>query len=120
MDDEEMILKMTRRMLGKKNHQCEFVTNGQEALEAFSKALNQGIPFDLVLLDLTIPGGMGGEKTLQKLQELDPGIIAILSSGYASNIPQNFNACLTKPYCEAELHQAINDALKKHQLPPNK
>jgi two-component system cell cycle sensor histidine kinase/response regulator CckA len=77
-----------------------------------------GMPFDIVILDVTVPGGMGGEKTIQKLVEIDPAVKAIVSSGYfddaaiANHLSQGFKAYLKKPYNIAQLRGILNSLLQ--------
>jgi len=97
MDDETMIRDVLHNMLSI-NHQVETTKNGQEALEVYGKALSSEEPFDVVILDLTIPGGMGGVETLRNLQAMDPKIVAIVSSGYSDTMPKGFAGILSKPY----------------------
>ena len=59
--------------------------DGAEALDLYSRSQRAGRPFDLVLLDLTIRGGMGGRETLEKLKNVDPGVVAVVTSGYADD-----------------------------------
>ena len=104
MDDDEMIRHAASEML--KQIGCEVViaTEGSEALEKYVTAKSSGYPFDAVILDLTIPGGMGGKETIGKLLELDPEVKAIVSSGYSSDaimanhLQYGFSGILTKPY----------------------
>jgi PAS domain S-box-containing protein len=117
MDDEEHILKMAGRML--KNMGCEFhsVMDGKQAIEIYQTALQSGKPFDLVILDLTIPGGMGGQETIQELLKIDPNVKAIVSSGYSnapvmSNYKQyGFKGIIPKPYSQDEVTRVIHEIL---------
>lgn len=83
----------------------------------YSKAMDEGSPFDLAIIDLTIPGGMGGKEAMEKLLEIDPDVKAIVSSGY-SNDPvmanfaeYGFRDCLPKPYPPDRLLRIIADVL---------
>jgi len=113
MDDEEMVRDVGREMLKELGYVVGAVRNGSEAIDAYTAAKEAGDPFDAVVLDLTIPGGMGGKEAIKILREIDPSVVAIVSSGY-SNDPvmanfgeYGFNAVVTKPYKVAELSQAM-------------
>jgi CheY-like chemotaxis protein len=117
MDDEEAILTVTGRMLEKLGYEPAFARDGQEALAAYAEALEQDRRFDAVIMDLTIPGGLGGKEAIAKLLELDPEARAIVSSGY-SNDPvmadhrkHGFRGVVAKPVRMDALSDAIRDAL---------
>ena len=104
MDDDEIVRNVATAMIETLGHEIEYVSNGEAAIEAFKRAREIGNPFDLVILDLTVRGGMGGEDTLRILREIDPHIIAVVSSGYADSAAvarykdYGFSAFLNKPY----------------------
>jgi CheY-like chemotaxis protein len=113
MDDEEMIRAVVSQMLGTLGYAVEVAADGEEAIEAYKKARHTGKPFDLVIMDLTIPGGLGGKDTIRKLLDLDPGVKAIVSSGY-SNDPimaefekHGFRGVVRKPYTIRTLSEAV-------------
>ncbi len=115
MDDEEIVRKVTGAMLGTLGYEVEFAEHGEEAVAQVKAAIECGRPFDVLIIDLTIPGGMGGKEAISKLREMDPGVRAIVSSGY-SNDPvmadygsYGFKAVLTKPY---EIH-ALGETVRK-------
>jgi two-component system cell cycle sensor histidine kinase/response regulator CckA len=116
MDDEDVIRRVAGRMLSLANHQAVFAADGSEAVHAYAAAQRSGQPFDMVIFDLTVPGGMGGKDALQELRKLDPGVRAIASSGY-SNDPimanphaYGFRCSLPKPYDIPDLMQAVDEA----------
>jgi PAS domain S-box-containing protein len=117
MDDEEILRNFAGRMLKKAGYQVSLATDGMEAVELFGKAKESGRPFDVVVLDLTVPGGSGGKETLQRLLEIEPGIRAIVSSGYSNdpvmaNYQQfGFKAVVEKPYSINELTRTIEDVI---------
>jgi PAS domain S-box-containing protein len=120
MDDEEMIRTLTESMLESCGYEVVHAKNGEEALELYKGAMNDALPIDVVIMDLTIPGGWGGQETISILKEIDPSVTAIVSSGY-SNDPvmanfkdYGFKGCLTKPY----LMGALTDAVSKAMLEP--
>ena len=117
MDDEEMIREITAEILGALGYEAEFARDGEEAIEIYSKAQDSGRPFDVVILDLTIPGGMGGKEAIRKLQEIDPKIKGIVSSGY-SNDPvmsefrhYGFSGIITKPFKIEELDEILRKTI---------
>ncbi len=118
MDDEEMMRKVAKEMLAALGHEMECAADGNAAMEMFIHAREAGRPFDIVILDLTIRGGMGGEETLRHLLEIDPGIVAVVSSGYADNEVladyrrYGFSAFLNKPYKFVELRDCLSALLK--------
>ena len=104
MDDEEKVRRIAGAMLRQLGYDVELASNGEEAIEVYRRAKESGEPFAAVILDLTVQGGMGGEKTLRKLCEIDPAVRAIISSGYADDpIMKDFRAhgfasAIAKPY----------------------
>ena len=90
---------------------------GAEAIKIFQVAKNIGQPFDLVIMDLTISKGMGGKEALQRLQEIDPGVKALASSGYSSDPVMSdfqaygFSGVIPKPYTVEELRGALASLL---------
>lgn len=122
MDDDVAILKTIGEMLEYLGHQVLLALDGGKAIQLYQQALDSGNPFDIVIMDLTIPGGMGGQDAINYLMELDPCVKAIVSSGYA-NDPimadyQRFGFCgvVTKPYQIDELVEVLNRVVDKKQL----
>ncbi len=117
MDDDLAILDVATHMLDMMNFKVETTTNGQEAVEVYRKAQRDGAPFDGVILDLTVPGGMGGKETLQELLRIDPEVNALVSSGYANDPVMaeykrhGFKSFVPKPYDIAQLGNALRDLL---------
>ena len=115
MDDEEMILNITEKLFKKLGFFVAVSKNGEEMLNIYKNAMKKGEKFDIVLIDLTIHGGMGGEEAVKKLLELDKDAVAVVSSGY-SNSPimanfkdYGFKACLIKPYKIDDIKNLINE-----------
>ncbi len=104
MDDEPSILKVARQMLQHLGYTVETASHGEEALHCFLAARQAGVPFDACILDLTIPGGMGGVEVMERLRRLEPTIKTVVSSGYAEGKfmaeykGYGFSAVLPKPY----------------------
>ncbi len=107
MDDELMIRKLLESMLVRLGHKVELAEHGRETLTMYYSALQSGKLFDMVILDLTIPGGMGGAETLINLQKIDENVVAIVSSGYSENRPLGFHGSLPKPYTMVNLRTMI-------------
>lgn len=117
MDDEENIRDVVAEMLGFIGYEAILSCDGDEALSLYRQALVSGVPFDAVLMDLTIPGGMGGGEAMKILHEIDPAVKGIVSSGY-SNDPIlsdytafGFQGIITKPYRLTELKNVLERVL---------
>ena len=104
MDDEESILDVTKEVLSFLGYEVAVANEGSEAIRLYQEGLTNGIHYDVVILDLTVPRGMGGEETLHKLKELDPNVRAVVSSGHSMdpNVADfrghGFSGVLSKPY----------------------
>jgi len=121
MDDEDIIRETLGKMLKRLGYTVSTAADGHKAINLYQKARHLNEPFDLVMMDLTIAGGMGGKETVQKLLELDPAAKVIVSSGY-SNDPvmadyQNYGFCgiLPKPYKIEDVNQILHDLLDKQE-----
>jgi CheY-like chemotaxis protein len=117
MDDEKTVRETLSTMLKKLGCEVVCVKDGAEAIIIYKKSKETGKPFDVVIMDLTIPGGMGGQETIKKLLEIDPEVKAIVSSGY-SNDPimshyraYGFSSVIAKPYRITELSKIIRDVM---------
>jgi DNA-binding NtrC family response regulator len=82
MDDEASILELTSRMLASKGYEVETTKNGNAAVAQYKASKEAGRPFDAVILDLTVPEGMGGFDAFKAIKAFDPDVKAILSTGY--------------------------------------
>ncbi|MBI5496829.1 MAG: response regulator [Deltaproteobacteria bacterium] len=117
MDDEQVIRTVVGALLRKLGHRVEEAAHGQEALEKYQAARQAGDPFDLVILDLTIRGGMGGAETMKKLMEIDPQVTALVSSGYSDDAgiagyeARGFKGFLKKPYDIKTLREVLQRLL---------
>jgi PAS domain S-box-containing protein len=114
MDDEEIVRMVSGELIRSLGHEVDFAEHGVAAIEKYQQALSDGKPFDIVILDLTVRGGMGGEETIRKMRAIDPAIKAVVSSGYSdgdivSNYREHgFSAFLQKPYEVKGLQDIIN------------
>ena len=113
MDDEESLRTLAQKMLKRLGYETETVKDGTEALEKYQKHMDSGEPFDAVLLDLTIKGGMGGDQAIKELIKIDPHARAIECSGYF-NAPvmarygeYGFRGAMAKPYQKADLEGVL-------------
>ncbi len=117
MDDEQVVREIAGELIRELGHEVDFAEHGEEALDKYQQAMANGKPFDIVILDLTIRGGMGGLKTVKKLLEMDPGVKAVVSSGYSDDADaadyhkQGFKTYLKKPYTIDSLREVLNEML---------
>ncbi|MDA2927086.1 response regulator [Acidobacteria bacterium AH-259-G07] len=117
MDDEELILDCTGELLAELGYEVDMARDGAEAIVLYERALREGDPFAVVILDLTIPGAMGGKKAIQKLLEIDPKATAVVSSGYSKDPVMahykeyGFSAVLLKPFTLEELGHTLQEVL---------
>jgi PAS domain S-box-containing protein len=117
MDDDEVVRQVAVQMLVLLGYEVIESRDGAEALQQYQEALESGSPFDAVILDLTIPGKMGGKETITRLLEIDPQVKAIVSSGY-SNDPimaefekYGFSGVVPKPYSLEKLGSTIHSLI---------
>jgi CheY-like chemotaxis protein len=104
-------------MLDSLEYKYDVAKKGEEAIALYKRFLNIGKPYDVVIMDLTIVGGMGGEEAFMQMRELDPEIRAIVSSGYDNEemarkyLDMGFCGYLTKPYRVTELSRILKTVL---------
>jgi len=117
MDDEAMIRQIVKDSLEALGYLVECAEDGRSAVEIYRKFQIEGSPFAAVIMDLTIPGGIGGKEAIHSLMEIDPQVKAIVSSGYATDpVMANyrdfgFSAVLSKPYRLQEVGKVLRDLL---------
>ena len=117
MDDDEKICALTGGMLESLEYKFDTARNGEEAVALYKRYLNIGRPYDAVILDLTIIGGLGGADTYKKLRDLDPDVRAIIASGYDNEemakefLQMGFCGYLTKPYRVTDLGRILKMVL---------
>ncbi len=122
MDDEASLRKMVGRMLKMLGYESGFAKDGAEAIRMYKEAKDSEKPYNAVILDLTIPGGMGGKEAFQKLLEIDPEVKAIVSSGYSDDpVLANFQeyglkGVIPKPFESRSLGKVLNEVLKGEKL----
>jgi YesN/AraC family two-component response regulator len=119
MDDEEMILDIVKEMLNTLNYKVDTALNGQQAVEKYKSSVECNVPYDLVIMDLTVPGGQGGEAAIKELLIINSKIKAIVTSGYSTgqvmSYPQKygFKERLIKPFNMKSLETTLNKVLSK-------
>lgn len=117
MDDDQTIREVFEVVLNEFNFECLFASNGEEALAIYKRCMTAR-PIHVVILDLTIVGGMGGKETIKELLALDPDVKAIVCSGYSNDtimanyLEYGFKAVLAKPYNFEELNHIIIDLIR--------
>jgi CheY-like chemotaxis protein len=117
IDDEDIVRRSASRVLKRLGFEVEVAGDGQEGITLYRKARDLGRPFCAVLMDLTIPGGMGGKSAIERLMEMDPQAKVIVSSGYSDDPvltkfrDYGFSGVLTKPYKAEELGMVLHKAM---------
>jgi len=119
MDDEQIILDVTQEVLKFLDYEVMFSREGAAAIELYKNEKAAGAPFDVVILDLSVPDGMGGKEAIVQLKAFDPEVKAIVSTGY-SNDPAvldfasyGFSGKLTKPYKINDLKNVLETLIRK-------
>jgi CheY-like chemotaxis protein len=118
MDDEPIMRETLSEVLHALGYEAVVTSDGEEAVAQYGDALERGEPFGVVILDLTVPGGIGGRRTLELLRAIDPDVRAIVSSGYsddpvmANYLDYGFCGVVAKPYTLAELQAALRSVLE--------
>ena len=118
MDDEQIILDVTQEVLKFLKYDVVFARDGLAAIDLYKKEKTSGAPFDIVILDLSVPTGMGGKETIVHLRKFDPAIKAIISSGYCNDpVVENFSQYgfsgrLTKPYKISDLKNLLEELMR--------
>jgi CheY-like chemotaxis protein len=124
MEDEESVIEVIGSMLEHFGYDVVFAHDGSETLNAYQLAHDTGALFDAIILDLTIPGGMGGKETVTKLLAIDPQAKAIVASGYANDPIMSeyqqygFQGCIAKPYRADALHQVLRQVMDGSRAEP--
>ncbi len=119
MDDESIIRDVLKKMLSHLGYSWDLASNGEEAIELYKDALNKNEKYDVVIMDLTVPGKMGGEKAVKELLKIDSNVKAVVSSGYSNDpIMANFRDygfidCIAKPYKIEDLSNVLRRVIDK-------
>jgi PAS domain S-box-containing protein len=119
MDDEEYILASLSSILESHGHECATARDGVEALNKYEEAVRQGRAFDIVIMDLTVPGGMGGKDAAREFVKLPQKPVLIVSSGYYSDpvlarpSEYGFDGVIMKPYSSDDVIASILSVMEK-------
>lgn len=117
MDDELLITMTAGHILSGAGYDVVLAANGEEAVDIYSKAFSLENPFSLIILDLTVPGGMGGAETLRTILNINPSAQAIVTSGYLNDKVMSeykefgFIGILPKPFTGDDLLKVVADCL---------
>ncbi len=117
MDDEKELCELVRKILATKGYAVELAYDGAQAIAMYRQAMAQSLPFDCTIMDLTIPGGIGGKEAIREILLLDPKAKAIVSSGYAEDPVMasfgdyGFKGVIPKPYTPAMLVQVVQEVI---------
>jgi signal transduction histidine kinase/ActR/RegA family two-component response regulator len=116
MDDEPLVAEVAQEMLESLGYATQVSVSGTDAIAQFRDAESLGEPFDAVILDLTVPGGMGGSEALPHIKDIRPDVPVLVTSGYADDSvlaryrDYGFDGVLPKPFAIPELRKALQDA----------
>ena len=119
LEDDVLIRQLLVANLKKEGYSVSETEEGSETVSAYVSRFKSGKPYDLIIMDLSIPNGMGGVEAIEEIRRVDPNVVAIVSSGYSDDPvmsdPESygFNAVLPKPYKPQELNSLVKNLLKK-------
>ena len=117
MDDEELIRDLANEILSLMGYEVVLVRDGEEAIAWYKEAQESSAPFDAVIMDLTVPGGMGGYEAMNILRKIDPNVRAIVSSGYSTDPVMadykkyGFKGIVPKPYTVKDLAEILHKVM---------
>ncbi|OPL18198.1 MAG: hypothetical protein AVO35_06755 [Candidatus Aegiribacteria sp. MLS_C] len=119
MDDQKMIRDTAGALLKELGYEVDTASEGSETLDMYRKAMEDHRPYYAVILDLTVPDGMGGTETVRELLQMDPGVRAIVSSGYSNASimsdysSHGFSGVITKPYSLNQISDLLGSILEE-------
>ena len=117
MDDEDLIRDLAYEILSLLGYEVVLARNGEEAIVSYKEALKSSTPFDAVIMDLTVPGGIGGYEAMTILRKIDPNVRAIVSSGYSTDPimadykKYGFKGIVPKPYTVKDLGEILHKVI---------
>jgi CheY-like chemotaxis protein len=120
LEDEPLIRQLLQHHLQAMGAEVTCTAEGSETVRAYAAALTAGSRFDLVIMDLSIPGGMGGAQAMERIRAMDPEVTAIVSSGYSDDpvmsrhTDYGFRAVLPKPWQSQDLREVVYDLFPEH------
>ena len=126
LEDDPLVRSLIQRNLVSQGFEVIETAEGTDTIRRYQEAMDQGRPIDLVVLDLTIPNGLGGVRTMERLRQLDPNVLAIVSSGYSDDpvmakpAAYGFSAVLPKPYEPSDLLRLVKSVLNARSLTAQK
>ncbi len=118
MDDEEVVGDIAKQMLEYLGYEVDLVTDGEAAIDLYQRELEKGSPFSLIIMDLNIPEGVGGQEAIEKILTIDPKAKALVSSGYTTDpimekySEYGFSGTIAKPFDLEGLKQSIKAVLE--------
>lgn len=118
MDDEAFLMEVMGSMLEIIGYDSDYASNGTQAIELYQQALTKKTPYAFIIMDLTIPGGMGAKETIKELRVIDPEVRAIVSSGYANDpimtdySNHGFAGVITKPFKLDDLKAVVEQVTR--------
>lgn len=121
MDDEEIICAIASEMIKNIGFTAETVLDGENAIKYYRESLKKDEPFDIIIMDLTIPGGMGGKEAVKQILKINPKAKVIVSSGYSEDpiianfANYGFSGVITKPYTILNLKEVLTEIINKDQ-----
>ena len=122
MDDDIAVSILLEKLLIKLGYDVELASDGSQAVEIYKNAIKSGQIFDVVILDLTVPGGMGGKETMEILLEVDPDIKAIVTSGYSRDPVMSdykkygFKSYIAKPFNVGTLSKILDGVINDQDV----
>lgn len=125
MDDEEINCQLLIRMLESYGNLTEATFDGNQAIEKYKQSIDAGKPFDVIIMDLIIPGGIGGKEAIKDILKINPEAVAIVTSGYsndpilANHMEYGFKGFLSKPFTNDQLQKELNRVLIYRKIKKN-